>query len=278
MVVNNGQRYNPYKMFHGSFIPDWLSKRQDLGAGAKMVFARLARYAGDDGYCYPSYKTIADEIGMARITVIKAVGQLVEKGLLQVESGMQIGKANRYFFLWDDDFVQVKEGGQESIPPRSEKYMGGGQESIPKENQEVESITKNNAEPVFVVDPDAKQLRDRIAKEVLSCAARTLQISDSQVRIIQTYRFPLPKTMTHNDVVDEINKVMERIKKNCSWNYIIGTPDAPGILGNIINQHLAKKEEKAEQDKRTKIVRTEKEMMRLAAIRKAVKAQKESHA
>jgi hypothetical protein len=55
---------NPYKLFVGSFIPNWLLKREEISQGAKLCYARLCQYAGEDGECYPSQKKLAEALGI----------------------------------------------------------------------------------------------------------------------------------------------------------------------------------------------------------------------
>ena len=37
--------FNPYKLFVGSFIPEWLERRKEISPGAKLCYARLLRHA-----------------------------------------------------------------------------------------------------------------------------------------------------------------------------------------------------------------------------------------
>jgi hypothetical protein len=59
-----GEPFNPYRMFTGLFIPEALARCPSISAGAKLAWGRLARYAGEDGHCYPTVKTLGSEIGV----------------------------------------------------------------------------------------------------------------------------------------------------------------------------------------------------------------------
>ena len=96
-------RINPYKMFIGSFIPNWILKLDELSACDKIVYARLSQYAGKDGECFPKQETIAEECGMSISTVNTSIKNLVEIGLLECVKRGQ-GKTNLYFFLESDLF------------------------------------------------------------------------------------------------------------------------------------------------------------------------------
>jgi hypothetical protein len=52
-----GEPFNPYRMFNGVFIPEGLMRCPWINPGAKLAWGRLARYAGEDGRCYPTVKT-----------------------------------------------------------------------------------------------------------------------------------------------------------------------------------------------------------------------------
>jgi hypothetical protein len=60
-----GQPFNPFGLFTGIFVPDALVRSTAISAGAKLTYGRLARYAGQDGNCYPAVPTLASEIGMS---------------------------------------------------------------------------------------------------------------------------------------------------------------------------------------------------------------------
>ena len=49
-----GQPFNSFALFTGIFIPDVLVRCPIISAGAKLAYARLARYAGQHGQCYPA--------------------------------------------------------------------------------------------------------------------------------------------------------------------------------------------------------------------------------
>lgn len=77
-----GQPFNPFKLFVGSFIPNALLRYPDLSPSAKLVWARLAQYAGQDGMAYPKMATIADQVGLSEVYVQKRLKELVDKGFL----------------------------------------------------------------------------------------------------------------------------------------------------------------------------------------------------
>lgn len=90
--------YNPYKLFCGSFIPNWLMERSEISAGAKLCFARLTQFAGRDGKCYPKLETLAQSLGVKVRTINKYVSTLKNFKLIKVcRCGPH--SPNQYLFL-----------------------------------------------------------------------------------------------------------------------------------------------------------------------------------
>src|SRR5262245_57464039 len=107
------KRINPYKLFVGCFLPNWLVRRQEISQGAKICYARLAQYAGDKGYAYPSQETLAGELGVCSRQVRNYLDELVKARL--IDSDQQgLNSTNCYYFLtheWmglDDEPIENK--------------------------------------------------------------------------------------------------------------------------------------------------------------------------
>jgi len=60
-----GERFNPYGLFNGSFLPEQISRFKRLSLGAKVIYGRLCRFAGEDGDVFPALRTLADETGIS---------------------------------------------------------------------------------------------------------------------------------------------------------------------------------------------------------------------
>lgn len=70
----------------------------EVGSNGKLVFARLAQYAGEDGVAFPAQETLAAEAGMNLRTCQRALEELRDHKLIECQrSGM--GQSNRYYFL-----------------------------------------------------------------------------------------------------------------------------------------------------------------------------------
>jgi len=170
------QRFNPYKQFKGSFIPLWLLERAEISPGAKLIYARLALHAGEDGdRAFPGIVTLAKEIGLpwteakelpdgtiraADSRSVRAyLKELVEKGLIEsVQQGFN--RPNRYYFLrheWMKDGLD--QGSADFAGPARQgmPFMSGNpcrlKQTVLKDSElkdsEKEKTTTNN---VVVVD------------------------------------------------------------------------------------------------------------------------------
>ena len=108
-----GDAYNPWRMFNGCFIPNAVLRCPELSARAKLVFGRLCQYAGENGEAFPSYRSLAREVGVERRCAMKAVRELEEFRLIKSVSRWRNDGApasNVYIFLWHEIFQQAVAG------------------------------------------------------------------------------------------------------------------------------------------------------------------------
>ena len=114
--LQSGEPFNPYRMFNGLYIPEGLARCNWISAGAKLAWGRLARYAGEDGRCYPTVKNLAAEIGLGERQGQKYVAELERASLIRRVSRFdQRGQiSNEFEFLWHEMFTQRESDGRES--------------------------------------------------------------------------------------------------------------------------------------------------------------------
>jgi hypothetical protein len=151
-----GQPFNPYKLFTGIFVPEALVRYRGLSCGAKIAYGRLARYAGENGGCWPSIPTLAAEIGMGATQARVYVHELQRKRFIATEQ--RPGTSGVYTFLWHEAFAGEigdkrkspplrKTGG---VPPRKTGSpplrRTGDEESHHQESQNEESQTSHPEE------------------------------------------------------------------------------------------------------------------------------------
>lgn len=78
------KRLRPFGRFRGSVIPNALLRYRSLPASCKLMWARLAQYLGKEGDAFPSYDTLAAEIGVCRRRAITIIQRLQEDGFLEL--------------------------------------------------------------------------------------------------------------------------------------------------------------------------------------------------
>ena len=93
-----GKRINPWKLFVGSFIPNWLLARREISAGAKLCYSRLAQYSGHKAVAYPKQSTLAVELGVDERTARRYLSELEGYSLIETEQ-RGLTESNEYFFL-----------------------------------------------------------------------------------------------------------------------------------------------------------------------------------
>ncbi len=103
-----GEPFNPFRLFNGLFVPEALARHRGLSPGAKLAYGRLARYAGQDGQCYPAVPTLAREIGVGLRQAQKYLGELERVKLIRrISRFSENGQtSNQYQFLWHPIFDQ----------------------------------------------------------------------------------------------------------------------------------------------------------------------------
>jgi len=149
LPLRPGEAFNPYRMFTGVFIPEGLARCSSVSAGAKLAWGRLARYAGDDGHCFPTVKSLGGEIGASVRQTQRHLTELEANHLIQrlprvSESGQT---SNVYLFLWHSIFEgpvkQTAPGVTDTAPEGVTDVTPEGVTDVsPKESQSEESQFK----------------------------------------------------------------------------------------------------------------------------------------
>ena len=78
-----GQPFNPGGLFSYIVVPDVLVRYRGIGPTAKLVWGRLARYVGKEGYAYPSVRTLADDLGLSERQIQRALAELERHGFIR---------------------------------------------------------------------------------------------------------------------------------------------------------------------------------------------------
>ena len=148
---------NPWKSAVAAWVPNWLMERHEISPGAKLCYARLAQYAGRNGYAWPLVATLARSLAVSPRQASNYIAELREHHLIQVTQSKDARSPNRYGFLeheWMLDPEPTDEPKDRSPPAQArsvfhpwdeECFVPGTKESAhrresPEENQRRESL------------------------------------------------------------------------------------------------------------------------------------------
>jgi hypothetical protein len=97
--VKPGDAYSPYRVFLSAPIPLAVMAMPNLSPGAKLLFARLALYAGRNTKCYPSLDRLARDLGTSTDAIGRWLKELTDpKFIHRARKGP--GKTAECEFLW----------------------------------------------------------------------------------------------------------------------------------------------------------------------------------
>ncbi len=93
---------NPWKLFIGAFIPNWLLVRPEVSQGAKLCYARLCQYAGRHGECFPKQNELAEDLGLKSARQVINYIKELERLQLIIAIKTRFQGRNVYKFLYHD--------------------------------------------------------------------------------------------------------------------------------------------------------------------------------
>jgi hypothetical protein len=128
-----------------------MMRSRELSPGAKLVWGRLAHYAGKDGLCIPAVETLAVEVALTERQVYNHLRTLKGRGFIRTDGRFRGGAqlSNSYVFLWHRIFdewdreQEAKRGVQSTSPSPVQDISASPVNSIAyKESQYKESQTE----------------------------------------------------------------------------------------------------------------------------------------
>lgn len=127
--------------------PSWLLERPETSHGEKIVYARLATYAGKNGVAWPSEYTLSKSVGMSRPQVQTILGSLKNRHMIR-----EVGRGKRgvckYEFLWHpwiEEWRQTNLTSQVTWLEPAKPVSPDSQVSWPKKSQEKRSIKEESS-------------------------------------------------------------------------------------------------------------------------------------
>lgn len=138
-------------------VPNWLMRRTEVTATGKLIYGRLRQYAAASGQAWPSYKTLAKEVGVSRRQVINVVAELEEAKLVVVT--LHDHKSNHYSLPKHEwmDGEKFAPSPVKSVSPDSETHCTSGSEVGFTQRDKVEEIEEEKP----VAPSPCKKRRER---------------------------------------------------------------------------------------------------------------------
>lgn len=184
---------NPYKQFNGIFIPDWLLEREEILIGSKICYARLTRYAGKNGYCYPKIDTLAKEIGVSVVQCKRYIKELKDHKLIAVKR-RGFGNSNVYYFCHHDWMIpqevssEIPQEVSSKIPLYKESHFNESQDI---NNNEV-SLTDANEVLLHLIEVTGQDWKPN-NKRFITEALKNGYTKEDLIEIIDLKQFQTEK-------------------------------------------------------------------------------------
>ncbi|HXJ39082.1 MAG TPA: helix-turn-helix domain-containing protein [Bryobacteraceae bacterium] len=193
-----GERFNPFQMFTGLFIPIWLAGSPRLSPGAKLCYGRLTQLSGDKGECWPGQQSLAKLFKVNERQIRRYLTELEEEGFIAIQQ-RGLNRSNVYVFLWHEEIEA------QPIPAQVEETEGS----------DVKVRSKRIPERTYRSDPDISA-RSKPAVNVRSKAegnARSpIGRQESSTRIIESSSSALPVDRSEGD--EDLSQVAEEISRH----------------------------------------------------------------
>lgn len=105
---------------------------KDIDTYEFRVLCYLLLLADDEGTCYPSYKTIAERIGISETKAKAAVNKLISLGIIKKEKRKKANgsASSNLYVVCEKTTVRLSEVAENTTPCISDDLPGGVQEDI----------------------------------------------------------------------------------------------------------------------------------------------------
>ena len=113
-----GKVINPWNLFVGCMVPNFIKCRTELSTTAKLLYGQLAQCCGNDGIAIPSIGYLSCELGVSRSAIDRAISELKTYKLVLVRR-RGLSMSNQFFFLSHEWMQELK-----SNPEELEKRQG----------------------------------------------------------------------------------------------------------------------------------------------------------
>jgi len=244
------KQINPYKMFVGAFIPNWLMLQKEITPGMKLIYARLCQFAGENGECYPSIEKLSQETGIGLSQVKDNLKKLKELKLIK-STRRGLGKTNVYIFL-EHKWMQLSREPESRPSVGAESRPSVEPESRLQRESVKENQLKDKKNSVFSLNDFLKIVKEFLDDEKIFKSLK----ENTSFYFDHRQSFSKDKRLTKSSTRSFIKKLMKDSKDNLEdANTILENSVANGWQGIFAlngngNQSLADKDKKLAEQKR----------------------------
>lgn len=156
LSLQPGDVFNPFGLFTGVFVPSGIAACPTLRQGDKLAYGALLRFAGRDGSCFPSMKTLGARLGVscrqARTYVAALEHAKLVRRVKRCDNGGQT--SNGFEFLWHALLTESVKNTSEG--PRNDASALPRNDTSAKESQLEESQSEETETRLRLPAPISK--------------------------------------------------------------------------------------------------------------------------
>jgi hypothetical protein len=232
-------------------FPTWLRDRSDLGT-ARLLYVILGTYANAGGECWPGMKSLSDNMGASKRTIIRMLNTLEREGLLIVQKSS--GQVNKYKLLTSDNRGTSVSRGTSDIRATSDTRAPGTSSShvtgvVTPEHPEVDlrsrviEVDTSKDLPTFVqlVLKDTELKRRKITPETAKLTEwyeRWIQDGHSEDQLLRAWaeasEWLTTSKKKYKNPISFLNNWVKRNKQSSSN----GKYQAPDRSNEVASMHL----------------------------------------
>jgi hypothetical protein len=158
-------------------IPLDVMAMTDISANAKLLYARLLLYMGEQGMAWPAQATLASDLGISVRSVKRSVAELAIAGMIEKEQS-SIYATNRYRLAGMPDFGEAL-GANSGTPPGTKSGPHMGTKSGPHKRIIEKKKEKRSAQRGTRIEetwrPDPECYRRQVERTDEAFVERTLE-------------------------------------------------------------------------------------------------------
>ena len=146
------------------WIENALVDREDIGAMEKLIYMLLARFADQEGKCFPSQERLCKISGIKDYrTIVRYMESLEEKGLISIEK--EKGKKNTYYLKNVEKIEEVPTKNVGAINAGTKNVGANFVEEVPTKNVGAINAGTKNVGANFVEEVPTKNVGQTIHNE-----------------------------------------------------------------------------------------------------------------